>query len=66
MFHFVPVSHKGLITNGAKDVLNMENMAHDFWERVSADERISDELREFLSRGNPIDLMMDRADGKLL
>jgi len=30
------------------------NMAHDFWERVSRDERISTEFREFLTRGNPI------------
>lgn len=31
-------------------------MAFDFWARVAADERISEELREFLSRGNPVTL----------
>ena len=30
-------------------------MAYDFWERVANDERISDEFRAFLDRGNPID-----------
>ena len=29
-------------------------MAHDFWGRVTNDERISDELKAFLSRGNPV------------
>lgn len=39
------------------NVLQIKKMAHDFWERVAGDERISDEFREFLGRGNPIDLM---------
>lgn len=30
-------------------------MAHDFWNRVSRDERISKEFRDFLSGGNPVD-----------
>ena len=30
--------------------------AIDFWDRVAADERISDELRRFLMRGNPVEL----------
>lgn len=29
-------------------------MANDFWERVANDPRISDELREFLYKGNPV------------
>lgn len=29
-------------------------MAHDFWERVAGDARISQEFREFLGRGNPV------------
>jgi hypothetical protein len=33
------------------------DMARDFWHRVSRDERISDEFKEFLAKGNPIDLM---------
>lgn len=35
-------------------------MARDFWERVSKDERISEEFRSFLSRGNPIDIMKEK------
>lgn len=30
-------------------------MARDFWIRVQADERISDEFRQFLEQGNPVD-----------
>ncbi len=30
-------------------------IAHNFWERIANDSRISDELRTFLKRGNPID-----------
>lgn len=33
------------------------DIAHDFWNRVAEDERISDELKEFLSYGNPINLV---------
>jgi len=32
-------------------------MAHDFWERVANDKRISDSFKEFLGQGNPIELM---------
>ncbi|MCF6209906.1 MAG: type II toxin-antitoxin system HipA family toxin YjjJ [Gammaproteobacteria bacterium] len=35
-------------------VSSIMKMAHDFWERVAGDERISDEFRAFLSRGNPV------------
>lgn len=38
-------------------VLGAKERAHDFWERVARDERISDELKKFLARGNPVDLM---------
>lgn len=38
-------------------VLEVKQMAHNFWERVAGDERISEELREYLECGNPIDLM---------
>ncbi len=30
-------------------------MAYDFWERVAADEQISDEFKAFLGHGNPIE-----------
>jgi hypothetical protein len=29
-------------------------MAHDFWERVAGDRRISEELSLYLGKGNPI------------
>ena len=35
----------------------MKDLAHKFWERIAADKRISDEFREFLKQGNPIDRM---------
>jgi len=35
-------------------VSSIMKMAHDFWERVAGDERISDEFRAFLGRGNPV------------
>lgn len=31
-------------------------MAHDFWNRVAGDGRISAEFRSLLSKGNPVDL----------
>ena len=36
---------------------SIKEMAHDFWQRVTNDERISVEFKNFLDRGNPIDLM---------
>jgi len=36
-----------------------KSMARDFWERVATDSRISPEFKEFLKRGNPIDLMKE-------
>ena len=45
------------INLGDHILVEVRNMARNFWERVAADERISDEFREFLGRGNPIDLM---------
>ena len=32
----------------------VKRMSRDFWGRVAADHRISDEFREFLARGNPV------------
>jgi hypothetical protein len=47
----------GGLNIGADALLQARAMAHDFWERVAGDERISDELKEFLEKGNPVDLM---------
>ena len=35
-------------------VPSIKRVAHDFWERVANDDRISPELKSFLSLGNPI------------
>jgi hypothetical protein len=55
-YEFTPPNHQTLALED-KHVLGMKRMAHDFWERVANDERISDEFREFLSSGNPVDRM---------
>jgi hypothetical protein len=55
-YNFVPTVPK--IVNISEDVINdIKNMARDFWERVRNDERISAEFKNYLERGNPIDLM---------
>ncbi|RJP95340.1 MAG: type II toxin-antitoxin system HipA family toxinoxin YjjJ [Desulfobacteraceae bacterium] len=55
-YDFVPPEPKRL--NISEDTVNfIKIMARDFWERVASDERISDEFKDFLKRGNPIDLM---------
>ena len=33
----------------------IKGIAHDFWERVADDRRISDEFQNYLAKGNPID-----------
>ena len=33
-------------------------IAHDFWERVAGDDRISKDFREFLAKGNPMDRLV--------
>jgi hypothetical protein len=55
-YEFTPPNHQTLALED-KHVLEMKRMAHNFWERVTNDERISDEFREFLSSGNPVDRM---------
>jgi len=55
-YDFVPPEPKRL--NISEDTVNhIKTMARDFWERVASDERISDEFKDFLRRGNPVDLM---------
>jgi hypothetical protein len=56
-YDFVPLDPKRLniMTDDTVEVIKM--MAHDFWERVARDERISDAFKDFLRRGNPIELM---------
>ena len=55
-YSFLPSMPKGVnVTEESFEY--MKSMARDFWERVTNDERISNEFRDFLERGNPIDLM---------
>ncbi|MBQ0841272.1 MAG: type II toxin-antitoxin system HipA family toxin YjjJ [Gammaproteobacteria bacterium] len=55
-YDFTPREYKGVVLNDAScDV--MKFMARSFWERVTNDVRISEEFKEFLNKGNPIDLM---------
>ena len=55
-YTFVPQEPK-LLNLPATAIGSIKEMAHDFWEKVAGDIRISDELKAFLSQGNPIDLM---------
>jgi len=50
------------LINGAnlepKDFEIAKTMAYDFWERVAKDERISNEFKQFLETGNPIESLI--------
>ncbi len=37
-------------------IADVIEMAKDFWRQVAADSRISEEFREFLERGNPVEI----------
>ena len=53
-YDFTPLALEGTALN--ESGMNMAlQVAHDFWERVTADSRISNEFREFLNQGNPVD-----------
>jgi len=55
-YAFVPKEPK--VVNLRTDIVpTIKEMAHVFWERVAHDARISDEFREYLESGKPIDLM---------
>lgn len=46
----------GVEVNLSTNMLDrVKNMAKQFWDDVTGDERISDEFREFLSHSNPVD-----------
>jgi hypothetical protein len=36
---------------------SMKDIARNFWQRVARDERISEAFKEFIDKGNPVDLM---------
>ena len=38
----------------------VRDIAHDFWERIADDRRISEDLKDYLGKGNPIELMQNK------
>lgn len=58
-YKFTPPEYPGTILGeDSSTIIEVAQlMARDFWERVAGDTRISDELKEFLARGNPMDLI---------
>jgi len=61
-YDFTPPELKGLSLK-EDSLWQAKDMAHNFWERVANDGRISDEFREFLDSGNPIDRMQSQVTG---
>lgn len=56
-YNFVPSEPKSVNRLNDATIADIKEMARDFWNRVASDDRISAEFRNFLQRGNPIDLM---------
>lgn len=56
-FSFIPPKIKDTISFDDNTLDSIKMMAHDFWERVANDQKISSEFKTFLDQGNPIDLM---------
>lgn len=54
-YSFVPPEYKGIHLE-EDSIRAIKAMAHNFWERVARDTRISKEFKEFIERGIPIDL----------
>jgi hypothetical protein len=54
-YEFTPPEYQSTIFYQGDTVKAILHMAHNFWDRVAGDTRISDELKEFLARGNPMD-----------
>ncbi len=55
-YNFVPSELK-MVDLDEDTISLIKKIAHDFWEMVANDERISGEFKEYLEHGNPIDLM---------
>ena len=55
-YTFIPPELK-LLNLPSTAIDSIKEMAHDFWERVAKDKRISEQFKLFSSQGNPIDLM---------
>lgn len=56
-YNFVPPESGSVTRLNDSTIVDIKEMARDFWNRVASDYRISAEFRNFLQRGNPIDLM---------
>lgn len=56
-YSFVPPEPRSVTRLNDATITDIKEMARDFWKRVANDDRISAEFRNFLQRGNPIDLM---------
>ena len=57
-YHFKPAplhSRLNTLSDNQNAMARVVDMAVDFWQRVAADTRISNELREFLAKGNPLE-----------
>ena len=55
-YDFVP-TRPNTLNLDENHIISMKDIASDFWDRVTLDERISDEFREYLAQGNPISRM---------
>ncbi len=53
-YNFVPPEYSGSKLE-LDSIRGIQDMARSFWENLANDERISDELKAFLARGNPMD-----------
>jgi hypothetical protein len=62
-YRFAPPEYKG-VNLDADSIGYIRKLAHNFWESVASDARISKELKAFLERGNPIDLTQSIAAPK--
>jgi hypothetical protein len=56
-YNFTPALSKKTNRND-KQINIAKAMAHEFWERITKDIRISEGFRVFLNKGNPIDLLL--------
>jgi hypothetical protein len=56
-YNFVPSEPRNVTSLNDVTITGIKEMARDFWNRVASDDRISVEFRNYLQRGNPIDLM---------
>ena len=60
---FVPPALDSLAVIDRVDPRAALDMAIQFWDRVAADDRVSDEFKEFLGNGNPVAPLMEGIEG---